>query len=109
MTSTLIILCFLAFYILYLTSKRVVMDSQLPIEQWVSKHDYLAKATGLILLFCTLALSMTGFGVGSGIFLFFILLMTIGSFVIILAPLKIINYPTTLVLIGLLLIIELLF
>lgn len=82
---------FTGFYLLYGTSKKMAGGGGLGIEKWIGGHPDASRYSGLALLIVSLGLSCFYWGRGSGPFTFFILLMTISSLVILLAPLGILS------------------
>lgn len=82
---------FLAFYALYYTSKRVPLSHGLGIEKWMRKNQNPTKILGITLLVTAYLLWISICSFGAGTLLFVIELMTIGSLIIILKPLKIIR------------------
>ncbi|UXP32343.1 hypothetical protein N6H18_18550 [Reichenbachiella agarivorans] len=87
-----LILIWLSFYLFYLTSKKAQIARSLPIEKWMHNHAPIAKVIGTVLLFLSLSVSISLWGVGSGSLFFFIILMTLGSLVTIISPLRVLNY-----------------
>lgn len=81
---------FSAFYSLYYTSKRVPLTYNLGVERWMHDNPKPTKITGVILLIIAYVLCLYISALGSGSLLFMIELMTIGSLIIILKPLKIV-------------------
>lgn len=94
MATLISFLTFAAFYLLYSTSKKMaaVSISKLGIEKWSCKKNKIAQIASLALMIFSLGLSCFYWGLGSGVFTFFILLMTVASLVILLAPLRLLNY-----------------
>lgn len=82
---------FLAFYTLYYTSKKAVLSYDLGFEIWMKKNPKPTKIAGLSLLLLAYSLWLITQSLCCGTLMFFIQLMTIGSLIIILAPLKKIN------------------
>lgn len=82
---------FLAFYALYYTSKRVPLSYTLSFEKWMQKNQKSTKISGIILLITAYFLWIYTTGLGVGTLLFAIELMTIGSLIILLKPLKFIG------------------
>ena len=97
MISFVIIILTLAFYIFYNTSERSVKNHVLGFEKWIQKKKGLAKITGLAMLTIAYLILSHFFGFGAGSLLFFIILMTFGSLIIVLTPLKMINYKNLLI------------
>ncbi|WP_419213711.1 hypothetical protein ACNR9Q_06025 [Maribacter sp. X9] len=61
-------------------------------EKWVVAHAAKFKYVALSLLLVSLTICCLHWGMASGTLTFFIILMTVASLVIILAPLGIVNY-----------------
>ncbi|WP_264552677.1 hypothetical protein [Flavobacterium sp. N2038] len=85
------LIVFLAFYTLYYTSKRAVLSYDLGFEKWMKKNPKQTKITGLLLLTVAYIMWLFTQSLCCGTLMFFIQLMTIGSLIIILAPLKKVN------------------
>jgi hypothetical protein len=85
------LIVFLAFYTLYYTSKRAVLSYDLGFEKWMKKNPKQTKITGLALLIIAYSLWLFTQSLGCGTLMFLIQLMTIGSLIIILTPLKKVN------------------
>ncbi|MWB95912.1 hypothetical protein GON26_16215 [Flavobacterium sp. GA093] len=85
------LIVFLAFYTLYYTSKRATLSYDLGFEKWMQKNPRQTKLTGLGLLLLAYTTWLFAHALCCGTLLFFIQLMTIGSLIIILAPLKKVN------------------
>ncbi|KIC03828.1 hypothetical protein OA88_01660 [Flavobacterium sp. JRM] len=82
---------FISFYTLYYTSKRAVLSYNFGYQKWMQRNPKQTKITGLCLLLVAYSLWLLTAALGSATLFFFIQLMTIGSLVIILTPLKVIN------------------
>lgn len=82
------LIVFLAFYTLYYTSKRAALSYDLGFEKWMKKNPKQTKITGVSLLVLAYILWLYTQSLGCGTLMFFIQLMTIGSLIIILTPLK---------------------
>ncbi|MCD0469623.1 hypothetical protein [Flavobacterium sp. JAS] len=85
------LIVFLAFYTLYYTSKRAVLSYDLGFEKWMKKNPKQTKISGFVLLLLAYSLWLFTQSLGCGTLMFFIQLMTIGSLIIILKPLKKVN------------------
>ncbi|KJD32097.1 hypothetical protein PK35_11710 [Tamlana nanhaiensis] len=109
MITIALFLNFLAFYVLYNTTKRVVITPHLGFEKHIQQNIKSSKIIGLMLLLIALVFNVISFGLGVGTLFFFIVLMTFGSLVILLAPLKLINTKTLVLFFIATLILELLF
>lgn len=79
---------FLAFYTLYYTSKRAALSYDLGFEKWMKNNPKPTKITGLVLLLLAYCMWLFTQSLCCGTLMFFIQLMTIGSLIIILTPLK---------------------
>jgi len=85
------LIVFLAFYTLYYTSKRATLSYDLGFEKWMKNNPKETKMTGLGLLLLAYSLWLYTQSLCCGTLMFFIQLMTIGSLIIILTPLKKVN------------------
>lgn len=85
------LLVFISFYMFYYTSKRAVLSYDYGIEKWMNNNPKETKISGLVLLLCSYSLWLISKSLGSGTLFFFIQLMTIGSLIVILSPLKVLN------------------
>jgi hypothetical protein len=106
MVSLLALFVFIGFYFWYAGSERVKPDGVLGVESLIRKHSYIGKTVGTAFLILSCSLSVLYLGFGAGIFTFFILLMTLGSLIILLAPLGLLNYKTLLPVLALMLFVE---
>lgn len=92
MATGITFLTFLAFYLLYRTSQKMAAVDTLGLEKWTGTHKRASQYASLALMILSLGLSCFYWGFGSGTFTFFIVLMTVASLVILLAPLRLLNY-----------------
>jgi hypothetical protein len=92
------LIVFLAFYTLYYTSKRAVLTYDLGFEKWMKNNPRQTKITGLSLLLLAYAFWLFTQSLGCGTLMFFIQLMTVGSLIILLTPLKKVNSKALLLL-----------
>lgn len=90
MITIAICVLFLAFYTLYYTSKRASLTYKFSFEKWMRNNPIATKIIGLCLLVAAYFLWIYSMGLGSGSLFFVVALMTIGSLIVILKPLKII-------------------
>jgi len=72
MVTGISLLVFIAFYLLYGTSKKMAAMGNLGVETWLGEHANASKYSGLVLLIISLALSCFYWGLGPGVFSFFI-------------------------------------
>ncbi|KAB5488223.1 MULTISPECIES: hypothetical protein [Flagellimonas] len=91
MSTGITLLIFIGFYLLYGTSQKMAMTGSLGLEKWIGGHAKISKYSGSALLIVSLGLSCIYWGAASGTFTYFVILMTIASLVILLAPLRILN------------------
>lgn len=92
MTTLVTAIVFLGFYALYHTSKRAWLNRSLKVEAWMQANRKQSRWAGLMLLLAAIVLSVLHYGFGAGIFAFFVILMTVGSLIVILAPLRFVGY-----------------
>ena len=92
MTTLMLLLTFAGFYALYNTSSRAELG-QGRFDVWLQGLAFL-KPAGVLLLIAGLVLTVLYKGLAAGILYWFIILTTVASLIIILCPLKIINYKT---------------
>ncbi|CAM3575854.1 hypothetical protein [Flavobacterium chungbukense] len=101
------LIVFLAFYTLYYTSKRAVLSYDLGFEKWMKDNPKPTKLIGLSLLVTAYAMWLVTQSLGCGTLMFFIQLMTIGSLIVILQPLKKVNSKALLALLVFVALLEL--
>lgn len=101
------LIVFLAFYSLYYTSKRAVLSYDLGFEKWMKENPKQTKIIGLGLLISAYAMWLFTQSLGCGTLMFFIQLMTVGSLIIILNPLKKVNSKALLALLIFIALLEL--
>lgn len=94
MISIAILLTFFSFYMWYNTSRRAVRYLGFGFENWMNMHSAHTKIVATFLCICSLILYIVSFGIGSGTLLFFTVLMTFGSMIVLLTPLHIITYKS---------------
>ncbi|MBC6998157.1 DUF3325 family protein [Cytophaga sp. FL35] len=87
--STLLI--FIGFYLNYVTSAKTSKNNSELIQKYVGRHRVSLKCMGLFVLLLALIICTQQLGWASGIFIFIILLMTVASSIILLAPLEILR------------------
>lgn len=88
MVTLLVLLIFSGFFLLYNTSKKAELHRNFFLECWAQDHLQASKIIGIFILLGSLAICTSYFGTGSGIFGFFVILMTVAGSVVILAPLR---------------------
>ncbi|MCV9386128.1 hypothetical protein [Reichenbachiella ulvae] len=89
MATLTIALIGMAFYIVYHTSKRAVPTRFLKIERWFYYNETKTKSLSIMLLFIALSLAIILWGVAAGVLTFFVVLMTWGSLIVILSPIRV--------------------
>ena len=92
MISFALLNCFCGFYLYYTTSNKVQAPHPKRIGQWGKRRTETAKGLGLLLFFISCALVVIEFGLGAGVFVFFVFLMTLASLVVLLNPMRLLNY-----------------
>ncbi|MCX2679547.1 hypothetical protein OOZ15_06285 [Galbibacter sp. EGI 63066] len=96
MISIITLLIFTGFYALYSTSKRAVLNKA-PLDLWLQQKGKFLKPIGIFLLCLAAVLIILDQGFASGLFFWFIILMTLGSLIVLLSPLKLFSYKTLLI------------
>ena len=91
MVSLSVTLALIGFYMLYSTSKRAKLILQYSFQKWITKNPKNGKFSGLVLLSISLMISVLSLGLGSGIFSFLVILMTMASLVVLISPLRFFN------------------
>ena len=97
MVSLSVILALIGFYMLYSTSKRAKLILQYDFQKWITENQKSGKIIGLSLIIVSLLISILSLGFGSGIFSFLVILMTMGSLVVLISPLRFFNLSALLV------------
>ncbi|GGD70399.1 hypothetical protein [Maribacter cobaltidurans] len=85
-------LAFIGFYLCYATSKRMVIANNFGFEEWCYENNLISNSIGVTSLLSAASTSIFLWGWGTGLFTFIIVLMTVGSIIIILQPLRLLNY-----------------
>lgn len=80
----------LAFYLLYNASKRAQLRQD-AFSRWLQGHALFSNISGLVLLVAAFVLFIAAQGFGVGIFIGFLALMTVGSLIVLFAPMKLRN------------------
>ena len=91
MVTLMLLPLFFGFYLNYASSKRMKVQSYLGFETWTQKNRGLSKIIGISLLCTSLVLNGINYGLGAGSFTFLVALMTMGSLIVLLSPLKLLN------------------
>ncbi len=91
MFSTICFLYFLGFLLWMNTSQRVMRDNMPRIAGYLSERLLLSSVLVVALFLAALLMSIYLFGVGSGVFVAIIILMTAGSLSVLLTPFRYIN------------------
>jgi hypothetical protein len=97
---------FLGCYLLYNTSQKKIIVSNNTLVKKFRNNEQLSKTIGLGFLLITLVFASINFGVFSGILFWLVALTLIMSLLIIINPLRIINYKFLIALLIVLLLIE---
>lgn len=78
--------------VLYNTSQKAVLNTQYAIEKWIQSNRQKAKLIGVSILILTLVAANIVLGVTSGILFWLIALMSVLSLLVVISPLRIVNY-----------------
>lgn len=105
MITTACIFCFLGFWCWYLTSRRANYQSKNPIEIWLRNQPGNSKLLGAVSMSASFIVFTIHLGFAAGVFGFFMGLISFGSLIVILAPLRFLNYK----LVGLIVLIAIFF
>ena len=97
MVTLSILIALIGFYMLYSTSKRAKLTLQYDFQKWVIENQKNSKIIGLTLLIVSAILSMFFLGFGAGLFSFLVVIMTIGSLVVLISPLRFFNLSTLII------------
>lgn len=107
MVSGLLLFTFLGFFMVYNTSKRAPLGNGKLFESRIQDAPGLYKKLGVMILLISLLWAVQLFGVGAGLFVGCILWMTIASLVILIAPLRTVNFAMLTFIFVLVLLLEL--
>lgn len=99
MITSIIVTCFIGFLCFYFTSERAVKAYQSSVIDWICLHPLESKILAGVCMAASVVLSLLQWGLLGGLFSFLVILMTVGSLVFILQPLKPVH-PVTLVATG---------
>lgn len=91
MTSLLCFISLLGFFLLYNTSKKADLSRSFLLGTIAQENPKISKTIGFLLITTCLVGSILCWGMGSGVFAFFVILMTMGSAVVLIAPLRYVN------------------
>lgn len=87
-----IVLNFIGGFVFYHLSQKDKVRNPIPLFNWLNQNQKQSKVIGVILFCIALFLNIISFGLTSGILFWFFLLSLILCLIIVLNPLKIINY-----------------
>ncbi len=92
MTSLIILSNLLGFYCFYFSSARIGAKRSTKVEHYIGDHRSTSLAVGIVSMIISLVFSVRVYGEGAGTLLFFVLLSTIASLVILITPLRVLNF-----------------
>jgi hypothetical protein len=95
------LLAFFGFFSGYNASRKAVLRGDSRLELWLRRNASKAKISGVFLLVASLILVVTEKGLGAGSLMFVVVLMTIGSLVVILSPLRLLTLRSALLIFAL--------
>ncbi|MGJ8734060.1 MAG: hypothetical protein ACSHW4_12970 [Cellulophaga sp.] len=90
--TILILVTTLACLLHYSTSKRAVITKQFKLLFWLHNKPKSVKIAAIVLFLYSLFLAVYAFGLGAGLIIFTIILILSWSLIVLLTPLKIVNY-----------------
>lgn len=88
MYSTVFLLLFIAFYLLYNLSERVVLKNKSRLLAYFGRRIWLTRTISLLLTLIASFLLIWRLGTGAGIFSIVLVLMACGSLIVVLSPLQ---------------------
>ncbi|MBU2913260.1 MULTISPECIES: hypothetical protein [Reichenbachiella] len=92
MVTLTVILVAIGFYFFYQTSERAYPSRTLRVERWMYMKQQPAKSLGAICLITAIFPAIAHWGAVAGVLFFLVTLMTVGSLIVLLTPLRIIGY-----------------
>ncbi|RLK02972.1 hypothetical protein [Tenacibaculum discolor] len=109
MKTVTFLIIFLGCYALYNTSEKAYLSNTFSLQKWFQSHKHFTNIIGLIFLLVGLLLSITFFGLSAGIITWIVAVSLFLSLIILITPLRMINYAFLTVLFTLTFLIELIF
>lgn len=100
------LIIFLGCYALYNSSEKAYRPDSFTLQKWFQSNRFFTKTTGLIFLLIGLFLSISFFGLSAGIITWLVAISLFLSLIILIIPLRTINYIFLTVLFMLTFIIE---
>lgn len=100
---------FIGCYALYNTSEKTILTKNTFLQKWLQNNKRNANIIGVITLFVSLLLSINFFGLSAGIITWIVTTSVFLSLIILITPLRVINYAFLSALFTLTFLIELLF
>jgi hypothetical protein len=91
MISIAIFLVFMSFYMFLNTSKIGVKHVGFGFEFWIERHQNFGRLMASIIIAAAIFMYVYLFGLGSGILIFLITQMCLGSIIVLLTPLRLIT------------------
>ncbi|WBX72965.1 hypothetical protein PG913_08650 [Tenacibaculum pacificus] len=101
-----VLLILLGNIVLYNTSKKVELYSNTTVERWIQQHTNYSQIIGCLLLISALPFICYSIGITSGLIFWLVTLMLFLSLVVVISPLKIVNYKHLAIVFLILIIIE---
>ncbi|UNY98373.1 hypothetical protein MQE36_14960 [Zhouia spongiae] len=89
MYTIVFLMAFIGFYTLYNASEKAVLEGSFVLSRWLRANIRMSKIMGLFFLSVSCAMLMWSSGIAAGAFIAIVIWMTVGSLIVILAPLKI--------------------
>lgn len=94
MLTLMTLLCLTGLFLLYQTSKRAKLNHDAFLELWAQSHLRKSRVLGVFFLLITLGLALIHWGLSAGIAAFLVLVMCLQSLLLLLPPLRYLNYKT---------------
>ncbi|MDO6674118.1 hypothetical protein Q4517_00965 [Tenacibaculum sp. 1_MG-2023] len=109
MKTVTLFLIFIGCYALYSTSEKAFLIKNTPLQKWFHNNKRNTKIIGKITLLIGLLFSINFFGLSAGIITWIVTASLFLSLIVLITPLRVINYAFLYVLFTLTFLIELLF
>ncbi len=106
MKTVTFLIIFLGCYALYNSSEKAYLPYAISLQKWLHSNKFYTKISGLIFILVGLSLSITFFGLSAGIITWLVATSLFLSLIILIVPLRVINYIFLSVLFTLTFIIE---
>jgi len=94
MVTLIALFIFIGLYLWYATTGKMAVANPLGIEKWAGVHPGFSRSSSLALWVLALGLGCGRWGIGPGALTVMVILMTLASGIVLLAPLGLLNRKT---------------